>query len=1207
MATRSIIGPGFDEWVQKQISVRQSTNKLGIRDRHQLIYQDANTAFLRLTSGINIATGFDDTNTPTGYDNGVEAKTYQLFNTRFNNEFAAGIGIGALNSAYGFQSSANYGFAPPPGLVSADVKSLNRGALREATINLLCHSATQFEIIDQLYLRLGYSMLLEWGWSTYYDNDGNFQNATTQVNVVNKFLTTGTTQEDLLKEIQTQRSGSNGNYDAMFGLVKNFSWNLEKDGSYNITLNLVSVGDVLESLKGNVSHPASSQTIQAPPEDEPPLQYNADKSTLNRIMFYLSQQLPPNNISINGGWNSYLQGNQTTADIIGGLIGLTPNQKHDRPNSQGDVIAFIFPQLIGVQGTTSGYNAQYYMKLGLLLRCLQNFCLLYDTSKPDDGNGSNVSPLFNINFEEEENFMFTFPRHGSLDPRVCLIDVLQDLTGTVGNQNPNTQSYTGKINEYKWYTINIVPDVYYNNNIPVEGIEELLNAQEVTPDVPTQTILANYFNFSGTVVPPGNFTANNNEAIQFADKINSLVNTYTPTAGIIKKQEAASTISLNAASTFVYTNDNMAWLQSSNQDPLAATLNKFTNDADISNFESEVTDVIYSGDYKGPYEWVIGEAKEAIIPNSNTLASSKIIKSERFSTVDVASGGRNLNFNYTLNIKEYTIQTVTVVKTSTGYTETTQNVEAPLDTNNNLFNNIRPGINYRVDKDNYPFIGRTMNMYVNMNFVAKTLEQFIDARSGAISMYDFLDKLMTGIQQALGNVNNFSVSYDDVTNTFSIIDGTFIPGLDLYKPEAFKNKPVEFITHTLDSTAGSFVRDATVKTQLSNNFATQVTVGAQANGNVVGENATALSKWNVGLADRIILEKSSKNNGQGSTTSDVDQKFYVNVGLVQNLYTAINDGNITDQQIDGSRDAAVDLFKYETGLYTKEGYIPGIGFIPINVELTMDGLSGMRIYESYTADTRLLPPKYKDAIQFIITAVSHRIQNNDWTTTISSISGPKYTGKGSVKTLPAIKTHSLKTPPKKSDTINNGNNNEFPIGDGNAKSNGTPSNEHERIILEAMRAAFSKGQTKGNCARGTGTMAINVSNLLKGEKAREMRKGDSGGESAKDPAHHNKLVSLGWSKYTYTGLTKAQAIDLVQNGPKDSNGNRIPWVAGDAVMYWNTDGVGENFHSQYYQNKLYTNYNWATDNDNNYKTDFVYKSKKANQWTVVVLKIPILG
>ena len=67
------------------------------------------------------------------------------------------------------------------------------------------------------------------------------------------------------------------------------------------------------------------------------------------------------------------------------------------------------------------------------------------------------------------------------------------------------------------------------------------------------------------------------------------------------------------------------------------------------------------------------------------------------------------------------------------------------------------------------------------------------------------------------------------------------------------------------------------------------------------------------------------------------------------------------------------------------------------------------------------------------------------------------------------------------------------------------------------------------------------------------------------------------------------------------------------MCYWNTDGVTSPdhesgyFHSQYYQNKLYTNYNWATDNNDNFKTGFVYRKSEAKVWDLVVLKIPILG
>ena len=1206
MATRSIIGPGFEDWVQKQITVRQDKNKLANRDRETLIYQNTNTAFLGLTSGVNVATGYDANGIPTGY-NRDEAYRYALYNTRFQtgdefkSSFASGIGIGVFNTAYGWQSTPDYGFVPPPGLISADVKSLNRGALREATVNLVCHSATQLEIIDQLYLRLGYSMLLEWGNSTYFDNDGNLQ-AGYDNNNRGIFLQDDTTQASLLEEIQKQRVASNGNYDAMHGLVKNFSWNLEKDGSYSITLSLVSVGDVIESIKGNVSHPTTTNSSLTTPEDEPPIQYNADKSTLNKILYYISNQLPPNGISPNGSWSSYLQGSQTTANIIGSLIGLTPNQQNDRPNSQGDVIAFLFPQLKGVQGG-SGYNAQYYMKLGLLLRSLQNFCLLYDTSKKE---GENVSSLFNINFEEEENFMFTFPRHGSLDPRVCLIDVLQDLTGTVGASN--TPSYFINTNYYDFpkLSIKVIGAVagaggVLEDYIPSGWWDKIFDPTQGTPNGPYNI---KSYGFSLGLEQYFDGVGNEQSLADITQFLTSNLSPYGVGNTLVKKTEipgSGTTTTLENAIVAV------------NSDQAVAELNLYSSSPDISDvaheFEQNYLNKVFS-EFSNTQTITATENKEYLV-NAYQKAGPGVRRT--FKVKDDKNVVRDLE----ITIDIYRATTATIVNSNTGYQDgNVQIVNSPLDTTNNLFDNIRSGINFRVDKDNYPFIGRTMNMYVNMDYIARTLEQFIDIKTNSISIYDLLDKLMNGIQQALGNVNNFTTSYDETTNTFSILDSTFIPGLDSYKPEAFVNKPAEFITHTLDSTAGSFMRDASVKTQLSNNFATQVTVGAQANGNVVGENATALSRWNVGLVDRIILEKSSNNNGQDATLENIDQKFFRNVGLVQNLYSAIDDGNITDQQIEGSRDAAVDLFKYEIGLYTKEGYIPGIGFMPINLELTMDGLSGMKIYESYTADTRLLPLKYKDAIQFIITGVSHRIQSNDWTTTITSISGPKYNGFKSVGKPPAVKSHGLTISNKTKDTKNPGPDGNLTPGNSNIQANGTPSTAHEAIVLKAMQAVYSKGQTEGQCARGTGTFAINITDILNGGNGREMREGDSappGGASAKSSKHHQLLIDKGWKPYSWNNLTKAQLIDYINNGPPSSDGTRVPWVAGDAVCYWNTDGVTDAkhesgfFHSQYYQNKLYTNYKWATDNNDNFKTGFVYNRSEAKVWDLVVLKIPILG
>jgi hypothetical protein len=51
--------------------------------------------------------------------------------------------------------------------------------------------------------------------------------------------------------LQENKEETGGNYDAMMAKVSNFSWTLNSDLSYSITLDLVSVGDIIDSLKMN--------------------------------------------------------------------------------------------------------------------------------------------------------------------------------------------------------------------------------------------------------------------------------------------------------------------------------------------------------------------------------------------------------------------------------------------------------------------------------------------------------------------------------------------------------------------------------------------------------------------------------------------------------------------------------------------------------------------------------------------------------------------------------------------------------------------------------------------------------------------------------------------------------------------------------------------------------------------------------------------
>ena len=66
----------------------------------------------------------------------------------------------------------NFGQSPMMGIISANIKTETKGSLKTATIQIKAFNKVQFDIIDNLYMRLGYSVLLEFGYSHYFQDTG---------------------------------------------------------------------------------------------------------------------------------------------------------------------------------------------------------------------------------------------------------------------------------------------------------------------------------------------------------------------------------------------------------------------------------------------------------------------------------------------------------------------------------------------------------------------------------------------------------------------------------------------------------------------------------------------------------------------------------------------------------------------------------------------------------------------------------------------------------------------------------------------------------------------------------------------------------------------------------------------------------------------------------------------------------------------------
>ena len=256
-----LLGQVFDEYIDKQIKVRQNSLGKPQKSTADLQVFNSSTPWIRLTSAVTIGPKKAQqlaTNLGIGISNiqgNQLAKNLVLFagsSTGVDATKRGGVGYG-LDNAYGFLSDKEQGYKPMPGVTGISTTYKNNGSLKQAQVTLTCFTRMQFEALEALYLRLGYSVILEWGHSMYFDNKGEKQNMSS-LSIPNMLFNSNKdiAASKVHKNILLNKTTTGGNYDGMLAKVSNFSWSLNSDLSYSITLDLISVGDIIDSLKMNI-------------------------------------------------------------------------------------------------------------------------------------------------------------------------------------------------------------------------------------------------------------------------------------------------------------------------------------------------------------------------------------------------------------------------------------------------------------------------------------------------------------------------------------------------------------------------------------------------------------------------------------------------------------------------------------------------------------------------------------------------------------------------------------------------------------------------------------------------------------------------------------------------------------------------------------------------------------------------------------------
>ncbi|VDM09056.1 unnamed protein product [Wuchereria bancrofti] len=489
-ANNNVTKDTFKPEIQTQLLKRQDA--INNRTHNNLQYYNSRNAWIRLSSSVNtykkdapkltslnpteqeLKTYLEALNNEANYDNTL-AKQYILQGGILNNSGSLKSGLGEFNNAYSnIGANGNpyrLGIRPMPGITGLDIKSKGAyGSLREAVVNFQCWDIKQLEDLELLYMRPGYSVLLEWGWTPYLDNKGDLTSIVDYTDIVNK-----TYSKEELWKIQNAKStngqyshnGTNknvtshyGNYDSMYGFVKNFSWNARNDGGYDCQTTIISIGEVIESLKINYSPFDNISSIISNGLISPNIQ--DDFKIINTGEMDLSGSYSHNILAgvFEEIWNISRQiAEKKENDIKNKDTGMSLLLHDNKYNVDYD----IFYKKLNIKssnaesytstGTIGKSDEQVYISLETLTHLLNNYVLLRDKK-------SN-SPFTKLSVYEQEdiksdpisgsNYLLSLahPLQISIDPTICLIKNSLWINGikikiennTSNNQNNNVIKY----------------------------------------------------------------------------------------------------------------------------------------------------------------------------------------------------------------------------------------------------------------------------------------------------------------------------------------------------------------------------------------------------------------------------------------------------------------------------------------------------------------------------------------------------------------------------------------------------------------------------------------------------------------------------------------------------------------------------------------------------------------------------------------------
>ncbi len=660
--------------------------------------------------------------------------------------------------------------------------------------------------------------IIEWGNSIYLDKNGNLQKMFTSIIedndlFFNKSWSRNKSYTDITTQIARVRELYDGNFDALLGKVSNFNWTFNSDGSYSIELTIISLGDVVESLKANI--PAAYNTLQFvnnngtewKTEDDTLDQHRKDNIILSLLhTFRILNQTPTGNkITI------------STKDASG----------VDQPIAYpGNLL------VVGSDVLTTGDHT-------LTLTTTVGF--------KDTNTGEFIS-----SDDLVEGYYKTTGRKITFNEALDLVTTLPEQEKSKG-----AEYFKGYGYKIEGRGAAEFAKVVFRNKYAFRTFSRSKTFSQVEWD-----------EYKSSADPLNDADLKNNPVVLFRKSFASEVKGFD-----LKKEKKVKTDKGDESITPI--NILSDGIQNSIEN---GTYSLKENDIKFDEVSTRSAEAKNTQNIQNPLKGTGYEEDDAFVLNLD--------KPQYY-----------IRFGYLLNLlKKKVVTRINTGKANYDDNPNLFNIDTEIENNLMLCLPLQISFDWRTcivrrdhfDRDKswqqkiFPQLkpwfrpgtntAFALNVYLNFNFIAESMTSNTDDR-GNISVYDFIKSICDGINKAMAGVNNLEPVIDEDSNTLRIFESSPIPK-DPINP-GYKLQLYGYgngITSPKDSS--TFVRKVDLKTAITPEYATMVTVGATANGYVKGTEATAFARWNEGLTDRFKSEllaadsetKLTENNDREDTS-----------------------------------------------------------------------------------------------------------------------------------------------------------------------------------------------------------------------------------------------------------------------------------------------------------------------------------------------------